>query len=112
MQQTLSTLNLLLTKIMKTDKIEFEFRFLAAGDHESEHKKILSKEIRCVVNDSVVNRAGITADDILNWSADAGTMKFHSDCEGWHYDVKVVVNLKAEMEVNDIGRIPWKWGGH
>jgi len=95
-----------------TNKIEFEFTFLADGDHEAESKSILYKEIRVIIADLIVNRAGITKEDILDWSADVGSMKMCSQVSGWHYNVAVTVNLTEEMEVNEIGSIQNKWGGH
>lgn len=94
-----------------TNKIEFTFRFLAADDHESEHKTVLLREIKYLMADIVSVRAGITMDDIAGWEAEAGSMKFHSGHDGWFYDVDVVVHLKEEMEVNDIGYIAWRYGG-
>ena len=95
-----------------TNKIEFEFMFLADGDHEAESKSILYKEIRVIISDIIVNRAGITKEDILNWTAEVGSMMMRSEVTGWQYNVKVTVQLKEEMEVNEIGPIQNKWGGH
>ena len=102
---------ILQTKKIMTKKIEFTFRYLAAGDHEPEHKDVFEREIKNIMLDIVTVRAGITMEDVRCWEADAGTMKLHSEHDGWFYDVSVVVHLKENMDVNDIGYVSWRWGG-